>query len=72
MRIPYKDNYVSPDATKVLEVSLLKVFYVYPEFLEPPHDLARWKEGDKFDEFTEEYLLRINALGYHGEINLKL
>lgn len=64
MRMFYKENYNSADSTKVLQVSLLKVFYVYPNFLEPPHDIAKWQKGDKFDEFTEEPKLRIDALGY--------
>lgn len=68
MRMFYKENYNSADATKVLEVSLLKVFYVYPEFLEPPHDITRWQRGDRFDEFTEEPKLRIDALGYPGKM----
>ena len=68
MRIFYKENYNSADGTKVLEVSLLKVFYVYPEFLEPPHDITKWQRGDKFDEFTEEPKLRIDALGYPGKM----
>jgi hypothetical protein len=69
MRIGYKEYYNSAETTKVLHVSLLKVICVDPEFLEPPHDLARWQKGDKFDDFTEEYMLRIDALGYKGEIN---
>lgn len=112
MRIGYKEYYGSPDTTKILEVSLLKIFYVYPEFLEPPHDrarlqkqyfkyesvmrkqyledkktpeeiakeygvsvetihpyIAKLEKGEEFDGFTEEDLLRIDALGYNGEIN---
>ncbi len=68
MRVFYKENYNSADSTKVLQVSLLKVFYVYPEFLEPPHDITKWQRGDKFDEFTEEPKLRIDALGYPGKM----
>lgn len=105
MRMFYKENYGSAATTKVLQVSLLKVICVDPEFLEPPLDLARWEKykvemfmrkqylekkrtsediaqecgisvetiqpyidkllnGEKFDEFTEDYLLRIDALGY--------
>jgi hypothetical protein len=54
MQIGYKEYYNSAASTKVLEVSLLKVFYVYPEFLEPKYP---------------EPPLRIDALGYNGEIN---
>jgi hypothetical protein len=50
----YKEYYDSAASTKVLEVSVLKVFYVYPEFLE--------------SEYPEPPL-RIDALGYNGEIN---
>jgi hypothetical protein len=64
----YKENYGNAATTKVLHVSLLKVFYVFPEFLEPPQDLARWQKGERFDEFTEEYKLRIDALGYPGKM----
>jgi hypothetical protein len=45
MRVFYKENYGSADTTKVLHVSLLKVICVEPEFLEPPHDLARVHRG---------------------------
>jgi hypothetical protein len=37
MRIGYKEYYSSAASTKVLEVSVLKVFYVFPEFLEPEY-----------------------------------
>lgn len=54
MRVGYKEYYNSAASTKVLEVSVLKVFYVFPEFLEPEYP---------------EPPLRIDALGYNGEIN---
>ena len=41
MRVFYKEDYADAYTTKVLQVSLLKVICVEPEFLEPPHDRAR-------------------------------
>jgi hypothetical protein len=67
MRIGYKEYYNSAETTKVLHVSLLKIICVDPEFLEPPHDLARWQKGDKFDEFTNEYLFNIYSDNYGGQ-----
>ena len=110
MRMFYKENYNSAETTKVLRVSLLKVFYVYPKFLEPPHDLARreiFKEemfmrkqylekkrtpediaqecgvsvetiqpyitklqnGEKFDKFSNEYFLGLDASGMPGNFH---
>jgi hypothetical protein len=54
MQVGYKEYYDSAASTKVFEVSLLKVFYVYPEFLETKYS---------------EPPLRIDALGYNDEIN---
>lgn len=58
-----KEGYNSAETTKVLHVSLLKVICVDPKSaavcLEPPYDLARWKKGDRFADFTEEYVFKI-------------
>lgn len=108
MQMVYKEYYDSAETTKVLHVSLLKVICVNPEFLKPPHDLAKWEKfkvepfmrkqflekkrtpediaeecgvsvetiqpyiakllnGEKFDEFTKEYLLGIYADNYGGQ-----
>lgn len=110
MRVFYKENYSSPATTKVLHVSLLKVFYVYSEFLKPPLDLVLWEKykeemfmrkqyiekkrtpediaqecgvsvetiqpyitklqnGEKFDEFSNEYFLRIDSSGMPGNFH---
>lgn len=66
MRMFYKENYFNPDRTKDLEVSILKIFYVEPEFLEPPIDLARRKKGEKFDGYTDDYLLTLLPENYGG------
>ena len=61
MRVFYKEDYADAYTTKVLQVSLLKVICVEPEFLEPPHDLAMKKQGEKFDDFTNEYVFNVYA-----------